>query len=344
MAMTPGSIVLLHPVWLWLLPVLMIAALFWRYFSSLDEDIGLASGAASNRQRFTHSLLYLIPRVSTSRGRRLASHVLLWLVLASLVLALSQPVRVGKQLPEPPRERDVVFIVDTSLSMVLRDYILNGQRIERISLLKNLLNQFVRNLTGERISIVVFGETANTLVPLTQDQQLMSQMISRISAGMVGRYNALGDAIALAVREAGGAQQRSQILVLFTDAGQHTGNIEPQAAAQLAAEAGLPLYIIAIGAATVKAEEQRQYSGLLYQTVDMTMLNALADITQGNSYQADDSNALEQTIADITRHKENIAEQQVRYVREPLYMWPLALGLLLFTLKQLLRLLRSTRI
>jgi Ca-activated chloride channel family protein len=344
MAMTPGGIILLHPVWFWLLPALMIAALMWRYFSFRDEDIGLASGAASNRHRFTHPLLELIPRANTSRGRRFTSQVLLWLVLASLVLALSQPVRIGKQLPEPPRERDIVFIVDTSLSMVLRDYILNEQRIERISLLKNLLKQFVRNLKGERISVIVFGETANTLVPLTQDQQLLTQMINRISAGMVGRYNALGDAIALAVREAGDARQRSRILVLFTDAGQHTGDIEPQAAAQVAAEAGLPLYTIAIGAATLEGEEQRRYSGLLYQPVDMTLLNALAEITQGNSYQAGDSNSLQKTIADITRHKENIAEQQVRYVREPLYMWPLALGLLLFTLRQLLRVLRSTRI
>jgi Ca-activated chloride channel family protein len=344
MAMTSGSVILLHPDWLWLIPALMIAALMWRYFSLADDDIGLVSGAASNRYRFTHPLLELIPRVNTSRGRRFTSQVLLWLVLASLVLALSQPVRIGEQLSEPPRERDIVFIVDTSLSMVLRDYILNERRVERISLLKNLLKQFVRNLKGERISIIVFGETANTLVPLTQDRQLLAQMISRISAGMVGRYNALGDAIALAVREAGVARRRSQILVLFTDAGQHTGNIEPQAAAQLAAEAGLPLYTIAIGAATPEGEEQRRYSGLLYQPVDMILLNALAEITQGNSYQAGDSNTLQQTIADITRHKENIADQQVRYVREPLYMWPLALGLLLFTLTQILRVLRSTRI
>ena len=342
--MTPGSIILLHPGWLWLIPILMFFALIWRYFSLLDEDVGIASGAASNRHRFTHPLVFLIPRVATRRSWRFISQISLWLVLASLVLALCQPVRIGKQLPEPPRERDIVFIVDTSLSMVLRDYILNEQRVERISLLKNLLNQFVLNLKGERISIIVFGETANTLVPLTQDQQLLSELIGRISAGMVGRYNALGDAIALAVREAGDAQQRKRILVLFTDAGQHTGNIEPLAAAQLVAEAGLPLYTIAIGAATIEAEEQREYSGLLYQSVDMTLLHELADITQGSSYQAGDRDTLQKTITDITRHEEYIAAQQVRYVREQLYMWPLTLSLLLFSFMQMLRLFRSTRL
>jgi Ca-activated chloride channel family protein len=342
MAVTPGSVILLQPLWLWLIPVLMIVALVWRYFSQVDEDTGFASAAISNKRRFTHPLLHLIPHARASRVSRFIWHIVFWLALAILVLALSQPVRIGEQLPDPPRERDIVFIVDTSLSMVLRDYILNNQRVERISLLKNLLKRFVQTLKGERISIIVFGESANTLVPLTQDQQLLTAMINRISAGMVGRYNALGDAIALAVREAGDVQKRGQILVLFTDAGQHTGSIEPQAAAYLAAEAGLPLYTIAIGATTYAAEEQRQLSGLLYQTVDMTLLQSLAKITHGNSYQAGDSHALDLSIADITSHKENVAEQPVRHVREPLYMWPLALGLLLFTLQQMLRLLRSS--
>jgi Ca-activated chloride channel family protein len=158
---------------------------------------------------------------------------------------------------------------------------------------------------------------------------------------MVGRYNAMGDAIALAVREAGNNQQRNQILVLFTDAGQHTGKIEPRAAAQLAAEAGLPLYTVAIGASTMQAQEQRKYSGLLYQTVDMGLLDALAQATSGNSYQAGDGNALERVVADITRHEDNIADQKIRYVQTPLYLWPLLTGLILFGGFQILRLLRS---
>jgi Ca-activated chloride channel family protein len=344
-AMTPGGIQLLHAGWLWLLPGLIVAALLWRYFAEADEDTGLASGAASSRHRLSHPLLHLIPRVGGGHRRHVASQVLLWIVLACLVLALSQPVRIGEQVSEPERERDIVFIVDTSLSMILRDYVLNGQRVERISLLKNLLKQFVHNLQGERISVIVFGETAHTLLPLTQDQQLLTTMISRISAGMVGRYNAMGDAIALAVREAGDdagdKEQRNQILVLFTDAGQHTGRIEPQAAAQLAAEAGLPLYTVAIGASTMEAQEQRKYSGLLYQTVDTALLDTLAQVTHGNSYQAGDGNALERVVADITRHEDNIADQQIRYVQKPLYLWPLIAGLILFGVFQLLRLLRS---
>jgi len=342
--MNIGAVTLLQPGWLWLLPALLFTAVLWRYFGEPEEESGLVGGTVTNRRQFIHPLLHLIPTTSGERRWPLLSRILLWLIFSCLVLALSQPVRIGEQIPQPSRERDIVFIVDTSLSMVLRDYVLNDMRVERISLLKNLLRQFVHDLQGERISVIVFGETANTLVPLTQDKQLLTDMISRISAGMVGRYNALGDAIALAVREAGEVADRRRILVLFTDAGQYTGNIEPQASAQLAAEAALPLYTIAIGAATVEAKEQNGRSGLLYQTVDTALLDTLATTTGGKSYQAGDSNALEQAVADVTRHSENLAEQPVRYVQKPLYIWPLILGLLVFSVIQVVRVMNKRRV
>jgi Ca-activated chloride channel family protein len=342
--MTAGNIVLMHPGWLWLLPALIIAALLWHHILGRDDSISFTAGMTRNIS-LIHPLLHLIPRRESHRGQRMLMHTVLWLVLACLVLALSQPVRIGKQLPQPPRERDIVFIVDTSLSMILRDYVMNGQRIERINLLKNLLNRFVQRLQGERIAVVVFGETAHTLVPLTRDQQLLTTMISRISAGMVKRHNAVGDAIALSVREASQDKHRRRILVLFTDAGEDTGSVKPRAAAQLAAEAGLPLYTIAIGAGTAEAKEQRQYSGLLYQTVDLALLKSLADTTGAHSYQASDSQALEQAVADISRQEENTAtHQRVYYARHPLYMWPLLLGLGLITLYQFARIPEKTRL
>jgi Ca-activated chloride channel family protein len=340
--MTPGSIVLMHPGWLWLLPVLIAAALLWRYFRGPGDDDSLSAGISP--VRLIHPLLKLIPSFKSSRGPRWVAHTVLWVAFTCLVLALSQPVRIGNQLPEPPRERDIVFIVDTSLSMILRDYILEGERIERISLLKTLLNRFVKRLQGERIAIVVFGETAHTLVPLTRDQQLLASMISRISAGMVKRHNAMGDAIALSVREAALDDTRGKILVLFTDAGQDTGRVKPRAAAQLAAEAGLPLYTVAIGAATPDAQAQREHSGLLYQPVDVTLLESLAQSTGANSYRAGNSRALENAVADITRHEENIAVQQPRFARHPLYLWPLLLGLFVFTLHQAIRLRGNARL
>ena len=60
------------------------------------------------------------------------------------------PVRIGARLPDPPDDRDIVFIVDVSVSMVLRDYELDGQRIDRMNLLKALLDRFTQGLDNLR--------------------------------------------------------------------------------------------------------------------------------------------------------------------------------------------------
>jgi len=95
---------------------------------------------------------------------------------------------------------------------------------------------------------------------------------------MAGRFNAIGDAIALAVKQAtqindktGKINKRKRILVLLTDADQPTGEIEPDVAAQLAKNANLPLYTIAIGATSLAAEESR-LGGLLYSPVDIRLV------------------------------------------------------------------------
>ena len=338
--MTPGSIVLLHPDWLWLLVLLFAIALLWRFVFGADHSTDYSQTNIS----LLHPLVSLIPQTKPVNRQRLFHQFILWLVLGCLALALSQPVRLGKQLPEPPRQRDIVFIVDTSLSMILRDYVLNGQRIERISVLKNLLEQFVQRLQGERIAVVVFGDTAHTLVPLTRDQNLLTSMIKRISAGMVKRQNAMGDAIAMAVHAASQDKTRNRILVLFTDAGDDTGSVTPLAGAQLAAEAGLPLYTVAIGAATIQAEEQQRYSGLLYQTVDKDLLKSISNTTGAISYQAGDSTTLKRAIADITRYKTQAGAVRVKYSHQALYLWPLLLGLCLFTVQQFMRLLKRGRL
>ena len=63
-------------------------------------------------------------------------------VVASIAISLTEPVRIGERLPDPPQERDIVFIVDTSISMILRDYVLDGKRIDRMTLLKGVLDRF----------------------------------------------------------------------------------------------------------------------------------------------------------------------------------------------------------
>lgn len=207
-----------------------------------------------------------------------------------------------------------------------------------MSLLKGVLDNFIVKLKGERMSIIVFGDNAYTLVPLTSDQYLLRRMLERVQATMAGRFNAIGEAIALAVKQANETNKinkRKRILVLLTDADQPTGKIEPNVAAMLAKNSKLPLYTVAIGATNLAAEESR-LGGLLYSPVDLNLIKNLSSITGAKSYQAGNPNALKNAIQAINLHETNTQKVKVQYFRQPLYFWPLIIAFILFTFSQLI--------
>ena len=351
-----GGIELTHPEWLWLPLILFLITLIWRAVAVRKDPASLAMGNVNTRHRILHPLISLLPKSQRLHKTSLLRIAVYGLAMACIVISLTEPVRIGERLPDPPQERDIVFIVDTSIAMTLRDYVVDGVRIDRMTLLKGVLDRFVQQLVGDRIGIIVFGDEAYTLVPLTRDQTLLRRMLPRIQATMVGRFNSVGEAIALAVKQTlqqQGAQgspgqqsqqafqqelqkqtKRHRVLVLLTNVDTPTGSIHPETAAELALEAGLPLYTVAIGATTAEADETRK-TGLIYAPVDLTLLKAISERTGARNYQAGDAHALEQAITDITQHETNRREQAPRYFREPLYFWPLLVGLVLLALPSL---------
>lgn len=330
------------PGWLWLLPIIVLLWLGGRLMGRASEHGALASVSGYANLRFFHPLINLLPgsyRQARPTGWRTLIQLL---IFACLVVSLAGPARVGQQLPDPPRERDIIFIVDTSVSMVLRDYVLDEQRIDRQTLLKGILGKFTEHLRGERLSLIVFGDQAYTLCPLTRDLTLVREMIARITTTMAGRNSAVGDAIALALKQAGERTGRQQILVLLTAASQSSGRLSPLTAATLAKRASLPLYTIAIGAGSTGAEEQR-LTGLIYEPANLALLSQLAELTGARAYQAGDSQALQQAIRDIEQNAFNEGELTPRFYRESLYHWPLLLGLALLVSLQLGGLFRGRR-
>lgn len=341
-----------QPEWLWLIPLFIIISIFLYLVRNkyLMKSAPASLSDTTSNQQLLHPLSSLLSIKAKELKPTSSFSFSYFLIFILIILALSQPVHIKEKLPEPPQERDIIFIVDTSVSMILRDYILNGERIDRMSLLKGVLDNFIRKLKGERMSIIVFGDQAYTLVPLTSDQLLLRRMLSRVHVTMAGRFNAIGSAIALAVKQAtqvnnksGKINNRKIILVLLTDADQPTGEIDPDIAAELAKNAKLPLYTIAIGATSLAAEESR-LGGLLYSPVNLNLINNLSSITGAKSYQAGNPDALKNAIQAINLHETNKRKIQPQYFREPLYYWLLIIAFIIFSLNQLFNILKKTTV
>ncbi|MEA1888574.1 MAG: VWA domain-containing protein [Pseudomonadota bacterium] len=349
--MTLAEFEFLSPAWLWLLPALILVTQVWKKAAGKDGEasppVSFISPSADLRVR-----LPLLNRLQIEHAVLIKNHTLdilvIWGVLFCLILGLAQPVRTGSRIPDQPDQRDITFIVDASVSMLLRDYVLDGGRIDRMSFLKSFLDRFVQRLEDDRISVIVFGESAYTFVPLTDDLSLTRRMLSRIKTTMAGRFNALGEAIALAVKqandetnnEASHKTDRRRVLIVFTDAGDSTDSISPVAAAKLAKESGLAMYTIAIGAASYDAAEE-ELAGLIYHPADIVLLKKMAELTGAKSYQAGDEQALENAIQDIDLREKYKKELAPRYYSIALFPIPLITGLLILSLYQFFRLGRS---
>ncbi len=335
----------LAPAWLLLVPGLpLLHTLLNKYrkrHAGTDSSDNIFT--LNSELRVRHPLMHRLQNAPSSKKRAMKYEgVFQWLVISCLLVALAEPVMTGKRIPDSPAQRDITFIVDTSVSMLLKDYEVDGKRIDRMQFLKSYLDRFVQQLDGDRISIIVFGDQAYTYVPMTDDHQFTRRMIARIQTTMAGRFNALGEAIALGTRESARDPERPGILILFTDADRSTDLISPRAATELANEAGLPLYTITIGALSYQAEKEEK-AGLIYHPADNELLEQLATMTGARNYLASDNKALAEAVADIDKREKFTREVEPRYFQVPLYQYPLSGGLLLIILYQLLQLGQITR-
>ena len=324
-----------HLDWLWLVAVLPVIYILFLYYGKRDENSSLIDGLSATSARVRHPLYKLLSRSQQQKTNVSIFNIsFYWMILLLLVLAVMEPVQIGKKLPDPPRQRDIIFIVDTSVSMVLRDYMLNEKRVDRMNVVRSTLKNFIEQLRGDKVSIIAFADTPHVLVPLTSDTNLLKSMLLRLRTGIAGRGSAPGDAVALAVKQIVKHKNRHQIMVLLTDAALPVGSISPLQAANIAAEAGLPLYTVAVGADNYSAEEQRT-TGLVYHPADRALLKKMAEKTKAKSYLAGNSLSLQQAIADIEQQQYNQEKKISRHYRQSLYQWPLLLALILLTLYQM---------
>jgi Ca-activated chloride channel family protein len=286
-------------------------------------------------------------RVITDKKPRSLVRFLNYLLLVTLMcLTLSQPYQVGEKLPEPPAYRDIVFLVDTSVSMVLRDYLVDGKRTQRMTVLKDVLTHFVDQLQGNRIQIIPFAEQAYTLVPLTTDYELLKFQLQRLKpASLTGRNSDLSRALLYALapyQETQSVQDKKPVFVMLSDADRPVRDIDPKVAAAYVAKYGISLHTVAIGAASYEAEDQERTS-LVYHPASFYLLEQVAKLGNGQFFWANDITSLQQALISINQAGKHKITSEPEYIHKSLYFWPLMLMLIWLTLIYLLELARGLR-
>lgn len=260
--------------------------------------------------------------------------------MALLIAALARPQRVVKLAASDRFGIDIVIALDASGSMAAEDF----RPRNRFEVAKELIGDFVRGRTDDRIGLVTFGSRAATRVPITYDRRITEGILDRAELAEHGNGTAIGHALATSVNRLRKSQTRSRVIILVTDGVNNSGSIEPRVAAQLAAQSGIKVYTIGVGSegpVPMPVKRQNPFTGeieTIYTHIrgelDEATLRAIAEATGGEFFRATDARALASVFERIdTLEKTRLTSPKREQVDE-LYGYPLtaALALLGFAL------------
>ncbi|GLX14239.1 hypothetical protein Pstr01_24780 [Pseudomonas straminea] len=251
---------------------------------------------------------------------------LLWLLL---LIAAARPEWVGEPLPLPASGRDLLIAVDVSGSMDYADMRLGEEDVSRLTLVKQLIGEFIDGRTGDRVGLILFGSQAYLQAPLTFDRQTVRTWLDEAAIGIAGQNTALGDAIGLAVKRLRQRPADSRVLVLITDGANNGGQIEPMTAARLAAEEGVTIYPIGIGSDPQQGGNFAAFGMNPSLDLDEPSLRAIAELTGGEYFRARDQRELQHIEATLDRLEPVAQQPTLARPAQALYAWPLAAALLL---------------
>lgn len=261
---------------------------------------------------------------------------MLWLIWLLLLLAAARPQWSGEPVTLPTTGRDLMLAVDISGSMATEDMEVSGDYVDRLTVVKAVVAQFVEARKGDRIGLVLFGTNAYLQAPLTFDLTSVNRLLIEAPVGIAGGKTAIGDAIGLGVKRLRLRPQEDKIIILLTDGANNVGEVAPEKAAELAAFDKIKIYTIGVGA------DEMRMPGILggfgrritnpSADLDEDTLTHVAEVTGGQYFRARDTQGLQQIYALIDDLEPIDQDPETYRPVRALYYWPMAASLFLFAL------------
>lgn len=262
-------------------------------------------------------------------------------VFLLLIFALARP-HAGREDTVIREEGiDIVLAIDVSGSMRAEDFHLNGERVNRLEIVKDVVRDFIKSRKGDRIGLVVYASRAYTQCPMTLDYGVLLKFLDRLEIGMIDEnQTAIGSALAASVMRLKESKAKSRVVILLTDGRNNAGSVPPMTAASMAKALDIKVYTVGAGTRGKAPFPQQTILGTRYKNVkieiDDDLLSEIAQSTDAEYFRATDTQALRQTYEDIDKMEKTEAEI-IRYL-EYVEIFPTLViaALVIFLLEQIL--------
>ena len=281
--------------------------------------------------RFTN--VDLLANIAPKRPawRRHLPPILYLAALAALAVALARPAMV---VAVPKEQATVVLAIDVSRSMQATDV-----SPTRLAAAVSAAGTFIDQMPPKfKVGLVAFSTGARLVVSPTEDHDKVKDALANLRAD---GGTALGDAIAMSVQAGLGANSSASptptpspeaspdpnaspdpgtdeettptvAAVVLSDGANSTGELTPEQAAQQAADAGVPVYTIALGTqdGTVQVPNDFGFLETVNVPPDPETLATVAEMTGGRSFQAPTADDLAQIYQSLGSKVGMETEQQ----------------------------------
>lgn len=313
----------------WMFALLPLPVLVWWLVPAYRAT------AMAVRVPFFHEMAQAAGEKPAPGGVRLRRHWLLRLLLPVLWILLvtgaAKPVFVEPPIVRDEPARDLMLAIDLSGSMATRDFVDEaGVRMDRLSAVKRVVADFVAKRKGDRIGVVVFGDSAYPQAPFTLDHDSVRILLDQMQIGMAGPRTAIGDAIGLSVKLMANSPAQENVLILLTDGNDTSSAIPPERAAEIAKQHKLVVHTVGIGDPATTGEDR----------VDLDALAHIASITGGRAFRA---LGHEKDLAEVYATLDKLTPERIKreiYRPQRDYFWvPVAAALSILSLYHVLALL-----
>ncbi|MGB0334034.1 MAG: VWA domain-containing protein [Opitutales bacterium] len=321
------------PVWLYLIPALLIPLGLLLAYGLKKRNFLLTRFAAER----------LLDRLTeeAGRSRTVIKSACILLAAGAIAFALARP-QLGVEWSErKARGLDIVFIIDSSKSMLATD--LRPTRLDRAKL---AVIDLVERLESDRIGLVAFAGQAFLQTPPTLDYSAFRESLDSVGPNIM---TSGGSHLGFALEEAAKAfptENNVKVAVLLTD-GEDLGG-RALAAAESAQKDGIQIFCIGIGTPEgeyLKIENEQGVEVFLRDAddqpvlskLDETTLREIARITDGgySRLSGDSLNQLYRSvIATLPREERRSELQEIRTER---FQWAISTALIFLILDILIR-------
>jgi Ca-activated chloride channel family protein len=194
----------------WIIPILVIIYfLNHRHYLKAKQKLGekrLINNLIKGPSVYLHFLKFM----------------LLLLVFTALIVALANPTLPGKDTEAEPAKKEIIFVIDISNSMLVKDDVPN-----RLQKVKSFILEVVKALNGEQVGIVLFAGKASAYLPFTSDYGFVNSAVKSISNKMaLQQGTSLREALGISSLFFNKKDDKIKVLCVLSDGESHTGNFE----------------------------------------------------------------------------------------------------------------------